>query len=168
MSALRAPRLAGHSEPPSGAVERDALPVLDALLSDGHSTLVPVRGASMRPALIEGDVVVVSPFLGLPRPGQIVLARTDRDRLVVHRLVAVEWGGPRRVYRLQGDAEQAPDTGVLREHLLGRVTAVVRNGLRLPIEDPAFAPDEHARRRIAARRARRLLRGAGLVSPAGP
>jgi len=145
------------------AVERDAAPVLDALLSDGHAALVPVRGWSMRPALVAGDVVVVSPFLGLPRPGQIVLARADHDRLVVHRLVDVELGGLRRVYRLQGDAEPAPDTGVLREHLLGRVTAVVRDGLRLPIEDPAFAPGARVRRRIAARRTRRLLRCAGVV-----
>src|SRR5207245_2173190 len=123
------------------ALDRDAAPVLDALLSDGHSALVPVRGASMRPALVEGDVAVVSPFLGLPRPGQIVLARTAPNLLVVHRLVSVDMGAARRVYRLQGDAEGAPDDGVLREDLLGRVTAVIRNGGRLPIDDPRFAPD---------------------------
>jgi len=60
---------------PFADVEREALPVLDALLSDGHGMLLPVRGRSMRPALREGDVVVVAPFLGLPDPGQIVLAR---------------------------------------------------------------------------------------------
>src|SRR5439155_13931525 len=103
------------------SVERDAIPVLDALLSDGHGMLVPVRGRSMRPALSEGDVAVVAPFLGLPRPGQIVLARGAGNVLVVHRLVDVELGTGRRIYRLQGDAETAPDAGVLREDLLGRV-----------------------------------------------
>ncbi len=163
MSATRVPRAGRDAGPPPGPLDRDAAPVLDALLSDGHSALVPVRGASMRPALVEGDVAVVSPFLGLPRPGQIVLARTGPNLLVVHRLVSVELGGGRRLYRLQGDAETAPDNGVLREDLLGRVTAVVRNGSRLPIEDPLFGPDADIRRRAAGRRARRLLRGAGLV-----
>ena len=144
MSAPRAPRLAGHSEPPSGAVERDALPVLDALLSDGHSTLVPVRGASMRPALIEGDVVVVSPFLGLPRPGQIVLARTAGGPLVVHRLVDVELQSGRRLYRLKGDTETGADAGVLREELYGRLIAVERDGQCLDADDPAFAPPERS------------------------
>ena len=163
MSGMRDWRAAKDAGPTPGPLERDAAPVLDALLSDGHAALVPVRGASMRPALVEGDVAVVSPFLGLPRPGQIVLARTGPNLLVVHRLVSVEMGGGRRLYRLQGDAERAPDDGVLREDLLGRVTAVVRNGSRLSIDEPMFAPDARARRLASRRRARRLLRGAGLV-----
>ena len=117
-------------------MERDALPVLEALLSDGHGMLVPVRGRTMRPALVEGDLAVVAPFLGLPRPGQLVLARVAGNILVVHRLVDVELGQGRRIYRLQGDAEAAPDVGVLREDLLGRVIAVVRDGRRLPIHPP--------------------------------
>ena len=51
------------------SARQDALPVLDALLSEGHGMHVPVRGRSMRPALVDGDVAVVAPFLGLPRPG---------------------------------------------------------------------------------------------------
>jgi len=125
--------------------------------------LVPVRGRSMRPALLEGDVAVVAPFLGLPRPGQLVLARAAGNVLVVHRLVDVELGTTRRIYRLQGDAEIAPDTGVLREDLLGRVIAVVRDGRRLPIEDPCFAPPAGLERRARLRRGRRALRAVSLV-----
>jgi polysaccharide export outer membrane protein len=163
---MTAARGRGPGSAPGGSlpeVEREAAPVLDALLLGGHAALVPVRGASMRPALVQGDVAVVSPFLGLPRPGQIVLARSSPDLLVVHRLVLVEMRAGRRVYRLQGDAEGGPDAGVLREDLLGRVTAVVRNGRRLPIDDPCFAPSPGARRLAAVRRARRMLRGAGIV-----
>ncbi len=145
------------------SVERDALPVLDAILSEGHGMLVPVRGRSMRPALVEGDVAVVAPFLGLPRPGQLVLARGAGNVLVVHRLVDIEMGTGRRIYRLQGDAEAAPDTGVLREDLLGRVIAVVRDGRRLPIDHPSFAPPAGLRRRARSRRGRRALRAVSLV-----
>ena len=150
-------------EPPTSTVERDALPVLDALLTDGHGWLVPVRGHSMLPALREGDVAVVAPFLGLPRLGQIVLARGAANLLLVHRLVDVEMRLGRRVYRLQGDAERAPDAGVLREDLLGRVIAVVRDGRRLSVTDPSFALVGGARRRSLARRARKTLRALVLL-----
>ena len=106
---------------------------------------------------------MVAPFLGLPRPGQLVLARAAGNVLVVHRLVDVEMGTACRIYRLQGDAEIAPDTGVLREDLLGRVIAVVRDGRRLPIEDPSFAPPAGQERRARRRRGRRALRAVSLV-----
>lgn len=144
-------------------VEREAGPILDALLVGGHAALVPVRGASMRPTLVPGDVAVISPFLGLPCPGQIVLARSAPDLLVVHRLVLVEMRSGRRLYRLQGDAEKGPDAGVLREDLIGRVTEVVRDGRRLSIDDPCFAAAANVRRLAAGRRVRRLVRGAGIV-----
>jgi len=163
MSAGRWPEAGGAPGAALSELEREAAPVLDALLLGGHAALVPVTGSSMRPALVRGDVVVVSPFLGLPRLGQIVVARPRPDVLIVHRLVDVEMRAGRRIYRLQGDAEPAPDAGLLREALLGRVTAVVRDGRRLPIEDARFAPSSSARRLAAGRRARRLLRRAGLV-----
>ncbi len=143
-------------------VDREAGPVLDALLRIGQGTLVPVTGSSMLPTLRPGDVVQVSPFLGLPRPGQLVLARLS-GVLVVHRLVAVEMGAARRLYRLQGDAERGPDGAVLREDLLGRVTAVVRQGRRLEVEDRPAAR-RGARLRAALRRhAPRLWRGAAVL-----
>jgi len=117
----------------------------------------------MRPALVEGDIAVVAPFLGLPRPGQLVLARAAGSVLVLHRLIDVEMGTGRRIYRLQGDAESAPDTGVLREDLLGRVIAVERDGRRMPIDDPSFDTPAAASRRALVRRGRRVLRAVSLV-----
>jgi peptidase S24-like protein len=145
------------------STEREALPVLDAILTDGHSSLVPVRGWSMRPSLVEGDVAVVAPFLGLPRQGQVVVARGPGSLLVVYRLVDVEMRTGRRIYRLRGDAEKKTDTGVLREDLLGRVIAVVRDGRRLSIEHPSFAPPAILGRGTRRRRGRRTLRVLSLV-----
>lgn len=134
---------------PGRAVEREAEPILDALLSDGHLTFVPVRGRSMRPALVDGDTVVIGMFLGLPRPGQIVLARVE-GILVVHRLVAVEMRDGRRRYRLQGDAEPEKNAAVTRENLLGRAVAIVRDGIRLPIEDDPRAVRRRASEAVGA------------------
>ena len=148
-----------------GTVAFQADLVLDLLLQDGHATLVPVRGRSMRPTLVNGDAVVIEPFLGLPRPGQIVLARTD-GILIVHRLVAIEMVSGRRVYRLQGDAEPGPDPGVRRENLIGRAVALVRDGRRVPIDDSPRALRQALRRATLRRLGRRLTRRAALLLPA--
>jgi polysaccharide export outer membrane protein len=152
------------SSPAAGAAaaEREAAPVLDALMEIGQATLVPVRGSSMRPTLRDGDRVAVAPFLGLPRVGQIVVARVPGG-LVAHRLVEVEMCGGRRIYRLQGDAEPGRDAGVLREALCGRVAAVVRQGRRLEVDDSPGAAARARLRRALRRRMPRLLRGAAVV-----
>jgi polysaccharide export outer membrane protein len=148
--------------PGIGTVDREAETMLDALMRIGRGTLVPVTGTSMLPMLRPGDAVEVSPFLGLPRPGQIVLARLS-GVLVVHRLVSVRTGGARRQYRLQGDAERGPDGAVLREDLLGRVTALVRQGRRLEIDDRPAALRATRLRLALRRQAPRLWRGAAVL-----
>ncbi len=144
------------------AAAREAAPVLDALLGIGGLISVPVRGPSMQPALMDGDVVIVAPFLGPPRPGQIVLARL-RHGLVVHRLVRIELEAGRRRYGLQGDANGTPDPGILREDLLGRAVALVRQGRRFEIDDRPATLRRAMRRLALRRRAPRLLRGAAVL-----
>jgi polysaccharide biosynthesis/export protein len=146
-------------------VLRDVGPVLEALMETGTLPSVPVAGGSMHPTLRDGDRVVAAPFLGLPQPGQIVLARVA-GVLVAHRLVAIQSASGRRIYRLQGDAEVAPDAGVLREDLLGRIVAVLRDGRRLEVDDSPSARRRALRRCSARRRTRRLLRGIAVVSTA--
>ncbi|MEE9291532.1 MAG: SLBB domain-containing protein [Acidobacteriota bacterium] len=144
------------------AVVMDADPVLDALVGFGGQMVIPVRGSSMHPTLVDGDRVIVGPFLGLPREGQIALGRQG-VHLVVHRLVDVEMAGGRRRYVLQGDARQAPDRGLLREDLLGRVVAVERNGRRIEVDDSPEVLRAEMRRVRLRRRAPRLLRGAAIL-----
>jgi polysaccharide biosynthesis/export protein len=150
---------------PVDLVYRDVGPVLEALMESGAMPSVRVAGRSMHPTLRDGDRVVAAPFLGLPKPGQIVLARVA-GILVAHRLVAIQSGAGRRIYRLQGDAEAAPDAGILREDLLGRVVAVLREGRRLELDDSPAALRLALRRFSGARRSRRLLRGIAVVTAA--
>jgi polysaccharide export outer membrane protein len=147
---------------PAGAVRLEAETVLLALMETGQVLTVPVRGESMRPTLLPGDAVEVAPFLGLPRPGQIVLARLS-GALVAHRLRGVVMREGRRLYRLQGDAERGPDQGILREDLLGRVVAILRQGRRLELEDSAESLRRTLRRLEAGARRRRAGRAAAVL-----
>lgn len=138
-----------------------AEPVIAALLEAGAGLSVPVVGRSMTPTLQPGDQVVIAPFLGLPRPGQIVMARHD-GILVAHRLVDVRLAEGRRRYVLQGDAEKAPDAAVLRDDLLGRVVAFVRDGRRMEIDESPAALRRACLRLALRRRRPRLVRAAVL------
>jgi polysaccharide export outer membrane protein len=142
-------------------VERELAPVIEALIEGGTPVGVPVRGRSMEPTLLDGDQVVVAPFLGLPRPGQLVLAQQN-GIVVAHRLIEVILDNGRRHYRLQGDAEAAPDAPVLREAILGRVVEVVRDGLRVPIDDSPEALRRALFRLALKRRRPRLVRRAAV------
>lgn len=143
-------------------VDRDATPVLEALLDFGGAALVPVRGGSMHPTLRDGDRVVVAPFLGLPEPGQIVLARVA-DNLIAHRLVSIEMQTGRRLYRLQGEHEPGYDAGALREDILGRVVAVLRQNRRIEIDDSPAARRRALQRCAWRRRTSRLRRALGIL-----
>ena len=139
--------------------DREAVPVLEALLEGGLAVGLPVTGFSMAPTLVPGDRIVVAPFLGLPAPGQIIVVRAAAG-IVAHRLVSVDLRDGRRVYRTQGDAEDGLDAGVLREDLLGRVVEVLRDGRRIEIDDSLWAR-RRALFRLALRRRRpRLVRAA--------
>lgn len=162
MSAVRlAP--AGDAAPGAPA-EREAEPVFAALLDGGLDVALPVRGRSMLPTLRDGDRIVVGPCLGLPRPGEILVRRDASAGFVAHRLVTVEMENGRRLYRMQGDNESALDAGCRREDLLGRVTAVVRDGILKPIDDSALAR-RRTLFRLAVRRRRpgRWLRRAAAI-----
>jgi polysaccharide biosynthesis/export protein len=139
--------------------DREAAPVLEALLEGGLAVGIPVTGRSMAPTLVPGDRIVVAPFLGLPAPGQIVVFSAVAG-IVAHRLVSVDLRDGRRLYRTQGDAEDGLDAGVRREELLGRVVEIVRDGRRLAIDDSPWAR-RRALFRLALRRRRpRLVRAA--------
>jgi len=146
-----------------GRVDRDAAPVLEALLEGGLAVGLPVAGDSMTPTLQPGDRIVVAPFLGLPAPGQIVVARAAAG-VVAHRLASVEMRDGRRLYRTQGDAENGLDAGVRREALIGRVVEVIRGGRRLAVDDSPWAR-RRALFRLALRRRRpRLVRRAAILA----
>jgi len=125
--------------------------LLDVILEAGLTGSIPVASDAMRPLLERDDRVIVTPFLGLPCPGQMVLARHE-GRVVVRRLVDVRLSAGRRRYCLQADSGPAPEIEVLREDLLGRPSAVLRRGVISPLEDGPSRRGQASRRKQAARR----------------
>jgi len=125
--------------------------LLDAVLEAGLCGSIQVAGDEMRPALQCGDRIVVTPFLGLPHPGQMVIAH-HQGRIVVRRLVDVRLACGRRRYCLEADTPPARRFEVLREDLIGRPSAILRRGVVTPIAEGI------ARGRRAPRRMRTVRR----------
>jgi hypothetical protein len=124
--------------PADAADEREIL--LATLLEAGLTGTITIAGDEMRPLFARGDRVVVGPFLGLPRPGQIVLAR-HLGAIIPRRLVEVRLVEGRRRYMLRADADPRSTLSVLRDDLVGRPTAILRSG------SPGAAADEGPPRR---------------------
>jgi signal peptidase I len=106
-----------------------------------------VRGRSMEPALAEGDEVLLSPLVGSPVEGEIVVARGRNGGLVLHRVVHASGG--RIITR--GDACRRDDPPVPPRHVLLRALEVRRRGRSGPIP-----PAPGALRRLRSRLAPRL------------
>jgi hypothetical protein len=96
------------------------------VLGRGKPFRFEARGASMYPAVRDGDVVTVAPLRGGgPRTGDVVAfvhAATGGVRL--HRVVGAAGGR----FRVKGDNALASDGALDREALLGLVVGVERGG----------------------------------------
>lgn len=100
----------------------------------GSLTAVTIRGSSMEPGIVAGDVVIVrhDPPYGV---GDVVAHRATPDgSLVLHRVVATE--GPRLV--LRGDANHHDDdVRPLPADVVGRQVVRIARGERLLRHSPA-------------------------------
>lgn len=87
----------------------------------GNRALI-VRSGSMSPALGVGDLVIVREYGGEYREGQVIAFRGARsDVVVTHRVAEVRREGESVRYVTKGDANDAPDEGVVTADLvLGR------------------------------------------------
>jgi phage repressor protein C with HTH and peptisase S24 domain len=132
---------AAHQDP----IDNETDHLLDVLLEAGLTGGVLVAGDEMLPTLQHNDQVIVAPFLGLPRPGQIVMARTE-GFVVVRRLTEVRMERGRRRYCLRADAAPGRILACLREDLSGRVIALVRQGIYRRLDDSPSAGRRALRR----------------------
>jgi hypothetical protein len=116
---------------PGPAASLDALAAQSLRL--GTALRVRARGGSMRPFLIDGDVLVVRPAAAAEiRIGDVICYEPPSGGLRLHRAVAREERG----FVTRGDAltwvEVVPDAA-----LLGRVIARERHGRRTALDTPA-------------------------------
>ncbi len=86
-----------------------------------------VTSTSMGPLARRGDTFLIEPLAAAgPRFGDVVLA-IARGRAITHRLV----GRRRSHYLLKGDGAPAADEPLPREHILGQVQALIKEGGRV-------------------------------------
>lgn len=130
----------------------------DELLKCGHSVRFQASGVSMYPTILDGDIVIVEPAtIDTIGVGDVVLS-SNRDKLLVHRVVELEGGR----FRTRGDSLAFIDESSDEDRLLGRVVAVepMRPGFelsRMAARTLGSASIPAIRRLLWGERARRKL-----------
>jgi len=137
-------------------------------LDAGQSLRFRTNGQSMRPAILDGDIVTVAPLgdrgLGW---GDIVLHRAGAGGLVLHRIVRVARRGLGNVYDTRGDAFGANSELVEEEDVLGRATTIERDNQALRVDrwGPRLRGLAWALRQALAQRYRTALKSLKTASP---
>lgn len=107
------------------------------VLNAGHDLRFRARGASMYPMVRDGDVLQVRPVgLGEIELGDIVLYRSPRKGMVVHRVVGVRRDGQECVLSIRGDAAKRPDPSVPESQVMGKIVGIERLGRRIDPDSP--------------------------------
>lgn len=104
-----------------------------AAFARGLPVRIIARGHSMRPALQDGDRLVLDPETTMAVVGDVVVV-PDRPFAVCHRVIARVG---ERVW-VKGDAMGAPDGSYRRAALTARVVGATRDGLPIALR-PAGA-----------------------------
>src|SRR6185295_9848523 len=98
------------------------------VVGTGMSIRFRASGDSMYPAILNGDVITVSPVAsGDIARGDILLYR-DGDRVLAHRLIGIAESGRETRFRFRGDSNATCDLPIARSQILGRVETVERHG----------------------------------------
>jgi phage repressor protein C with HTH and peptisase S24 domain len=103
------------------------------LLSRGHAVQFQVHGDSMHPLIRENDTLHVEPARDFTR-GDVVLVLAERG-LTAHRVIARDGSA----LILRGDNAPAADDPVEESAVLGKVTYVLRDGVRHEVTRSAAA-----------------------------
>lgn len=101
------------------------IPQLLELLEVTESVPLVISGSSMTPFLAHGrDTVYLAKIRKPLKRGDMVLYRRDSGNYILHRVYRVEEDS----YTMVGDAQTWLETGIRRDQILARVTAVCRKG----------------------------------------
>jgi len=107
----------------------------------GKSLPVEIRmsGASMSPAIEDGDIITIEPLKDANiKAGDIVLYNSVRDTAVIHRVVRVERASSERHFITRADAAAQNDIAVPAHRVLGRVKLIERAGERVNMSRPRY------------------------------
>ena len=103
----------------------------DILRRDGRLIYTNV-GTSMWPLIRQGrDLLVIERPEGRLKKYDIPLYRRDSGQYVLHRVLKVREDD----YIICGDNQWRPETGITDRHVIGVLTAVIRDGKELSVDD---------------------------------
>ncbi len=101
------------------------LPLVGEMLEGGHTATIRVKGVSMRPFLENNrDLVTLKAPDGPLRKGDAVLALTDGNRYVLHRIKEIVGDA----VMLKGDGNLDQEERTHRGDVIGVVTHYIRPG----------------------------------------
>ncbi len=86
-------------------------------------------GNSMNPLIHEGDLVVIQAVSAPLKKYDVPLYRRDSGQYVLHRIIGVR----KNDYLLCGDNRFRKESGITDRHIIGVLTAVIRNGKTVPV-----------------------------------
>lgn len=84
-----------------------------------------VQSGSMEPAIMTGDVIIIQ-SKGTYFINDVVTFQSSANRLVTHRIVAVEKEGQQNKYSTKGDANRSGDEDIISDsQIIGKVYFVI-------------------------------------------
>lgn len=93
------------------------------------------RGDSMMPLIKQGrDLLVIKPVHGRLKKYDVPLYKRDSGQYVLHRILEVR----RHDYVICGDNRWVKEYGITDRHIIGVLTAVVRDGKELSVTDRKY------------------------------
>lgn len=106
-----------------------------------HGTLVYTNvGNSMMPLLRQGkDLMVIEKPKGRLKKYDVPLYKRDNGQYVLHRILKVREND----YVICGDNRWQREYGITDRHIIGVLTAVVRDGKTIPVTDPKYQAYVH-------------------------
>ncbi len=133
-------------------VELSALePIIAEKLGSGGSVIIPITGTSMLPLLRQGkDSVELRCAEGKLRKYDVPLYKRKNGEFVLHRVVGFE--GDK--YVMCGDNQVALEHGIGDEDIIGVVSAIYREDVRIETDDARYV--KYYKKRVASRNLRNL------------
>ena len=101
----------------------------DVIAEQGRLVYTNV-GDSMNPVIREGDLLVIEAVKVPLKVGDVPLYKRNSGQYVLHRIVGIKNGK----YSMKGDNRTSVETGIRDRHIIGVLTAIVRNGKTYPVD----------------------------------
>ena len=106
----------------------------DVIERDGRLIYTNV-GDSMRPLIRQDrDILIIGKPNGRLKKYDVPLYKRDSGQYVLHRILKVR----ERDYVICGDNRYSKEYGITDRHIIGVLTAVVRDGKEIPITDRRY------------------------------